>query len=189
MPIYEDRFDQDSFMELLDITRDQKGLIIHAFCLMTNHFHILVSTSDTEVWKAMSFLLANYAKSFNYRHGFTGHLFDSRYASGLVEDYTYFLEVSRYIHLNPVKARMVDVPLDYTYSSYGYYVSDAYDNLRTRNFAGIAGMVNREKTYSCFRGLTPSEEYRRFVEGNNSHKEQELLIQKEMREDDNWLPW
>ena len=61
---------------------------------------------------------------FNNKYHFTGHVFESRYTACLIEDDRYFLEVSRYIHLNPVKAKMVREPLDYEYSSYGKFVND-----------------------------------------------------------------
>ena len=68
-------------------------------------------------------VMNHYARMFNQKYGYDGHLFDSRYTSCLIEDDRYFLEVSRYIHLNPVKATMVREPLSYEYSSYGLYVA------------------------------------------------------------------
>ena len=89
------------------------------------------------------------------------------------------LEVSRYIHLNPVKALMVREPLAYEYSSYALFVSDKYDEYNDKISAAIADLVDTSRVLSCFRH-NPREQYRMFVEGKISHAEQELLIQKDV---------
>jgi hypothetical protein len=137
---------------------------------------MLITTKETEIWHIMKRIMGNYAKYFNQKYGFKGHLFDSRYVSCITEDPRYFLEVSRYIHLNPVRAKMVREPLDYEYSSYASYVSGKIDYL------------NKEKVLGYFNG-NQEEEYRMFVEGAISHAEQEALIQKDIGEDELWLPW
>ena len=134
-------------------------------------------------------LLLCYAQNYNSKHKLTGHLFENRYTAQLIEDERYFLEVSRYIHLNPVKAQMVRGPLDYEYSSYGLFVGDGNSNTkRTKSFELISELVDTTRVLSCFRN-NPKEQYRMFVEGKISHAEQEMLIQKDMKEDDLWLPW
>lgn len=102
---------------------DTCAFTIHALCLMTNHFHMCIETEDVEIWKIMHRLLLTYAANYNIKYKLTGHLFENRYIGQLIEDDRYFLEVSRYIHLNPVKAGMVREPLSYEYSSYGLYVA------------------------------------------------------------------
>ena len=125
----------------------------------------------------LNYLLCNYARNFNQRHGYCGHLFESRYTSKLIEDQKYFLEVSRYIHLNPVKAGMVREAVAYPYSSYSAYVSSKENELLSKDEILNSFTENQE------------EQYRMFVEGALSHEEQELLIQKDMGEDEKWLPW
>ena len=83
-----------------------------------------IETADTELWKIMQRILHPYSMDFNHKYHFTGHLFESRYTACIIEDDRYFLEVSRYIHLNPVKALMVREPLAYEYSSYGLFAGD-----------------------------------------------------------------
>lgn len=122
--IYLDEDDYAFFLSILKKVKDQVPFTLHAYCLMTNHYHLLLSTHDQEIWKIMQPIMHNYARTFNARHGFKGHVFESRYQSFLVEDERYFLEASRYIHLNPVRANMVDLPELYPYSSYSYYVLD-----------------------------------------------------------------
>ena len=97
------------------------------------------------------------------------------------------MEVSRYIHLNPVKAQMVRGPLDYEYSSYGFFAEGKRDSKQKAEIM-IGELVDTGRVLGCF-GNNSREQYRMFVEGKISHSEQELLIQKDMKEDDMWLPW
>ena len=129
----------------------------------------------------MQQLMNYYARTYNGKYGYIGHLFESRYTSCLIENDVYFLEVSRYIHLNPVKAAMVREPIDYQYSSYETYVSD-------RSGAEGMDLLDTSRVLGCF-GKNSREHYRMFVEGKISHAEQEMLILKDMNEDERWLPW
>lgn len=174
--------DYELFLMYLKMIRDKLGFKIHSICLMTNHFHILIETETVELSKIMQKLLSMYAEEFNYIHGFTGHLFEGRYTAKLIEDERYFLEVSRYIHLNPVKANMVREPLDYDYSSYGMFVEG-----KAVLQGIISEIVTTDRILEYF-DQGDWKEYRMFVEGKNSHEEQEMLIQKDMKENDMWLP-
>ena len=103
----------------------------------------------------------------------------------------YFLEVSRYIHLNPVKAKMVREPLDYEYSSYGKFLDSREgrcEKKRSRCTEMIYELTETSRILGCFRN-NPQEQYRMFVEGKISHAEQEMLISREMGENELWLPW
>ncbi len=122
--IFRDRSDYIILLKMLLSVREKVPFVLHAYCLMTNHFHLELTTSTEPIWKIMKPLMQNYAMYFNSTYGYTGHVFDSRYTSCLIEDGRYFLEVIRYIHLNPVKAAMVKTPLDYEYSSYKFYVNN-----------------------------------------------------------------
>ena len=191
MVLYKDNDDYLSFLEGVQRAKELYRFRIHALCLMTNHFHMAIETADQELWKIMQRMLHPYAMDFNRKYHYTGHLFESRYTSCLIEDERYFLEVSRYIHLNPVKAKMVREPLTYEFSSYGLFVGDdkdAENTHKTKCSKLISELVDTSRVLSCFRH-NPREQYRMFVEGKISHAEQELLIQKEMKEDDMWLPW
>ena len=186
--IFKDRFDYYQFLEYVKIIKEVNPFTIHALCLMTNHFHFLIETEDVELSKLMQKMLSLYAMDFNKRYDYSGHLFESRYTACLVEDDKYFLEVSRYIHLNPVKAMMVREPLLYDYSSYkAYVVSDGFD-VSSKTNQIISELLSKDRLLGMFRN-NPVEQYRMFVEGKISHAEQELLIQKDIKEDDMWLPW
>lgn len=189
--LFRESSDYLRFLTCVSMAREQYGFKVHSMCLMTNHFHMLIETDQTELWKTMQKILHPYSMDFNHKYNFTGHLFESRYTACLVEDERYLLEVSRYIHLNPVKAMMVREPLVYEYSSYEKFMmegqSDGYKpGTKIRKL--ISDLVDTSRVLSCFNN-NPREQYRMFVEGKISHAEQELLIQKDMKEDDMWLLW
>ena len=186
--IFQDRGDYLHFLEITKIIKEKYPFKIHSLCLMTNHFHMAIETVSTELWRIMQKLLSVYAEEFNHKYSFTGHLFEGRYTACIIEDERYFLEVSRYIHLNPVKAKMVREPLDYEYSSYPLFMMDNCEDNTNKISSYIAGLIDTSRVFSCFSN-NPKEQYRMFVEGKLSHAEQELLIQKDMKEDDMWLPW
>ncbi len=185
--IFNDATDYLYFLEYIGKIKEKYPFRIHSLCLMTNHFHIAIETEKDELWKIMQKILSVYAEEYNYRHHYTGHLFEGRYTAQLIEDEKYFLEVSRYIHLNPVKAQMVREPLAYEYSSYGLFVSGREGRtgktLRHHNKAGVLidELVDTDRVLSAFRNNS-REQYRMFVEGKISHAEQEMLIQKDMKE-------
>ena len=184
--ILKDHNDYLFFMELIGSVKDKYPFNIHSLCLMTNHFHMAIETKDTALGKVMQKLLSVYAEEFNHRHNYCGHLFEGRFTSCLIQDESYFLEVSRYIHLNPVKAQMVREPLDYKYSSYGLFV-DSNQVRKRKTDMMIGELVDTGRILSFF-GNDSREHYRSFVEEKISHEDQEMLIQKDMKEDDMWLP-
>jgi REP element-mobilizing transposase RayT len=90
----------------------------HSYCLMTNHFHLLIETQDESLSAGMQRLNGEYAQSFNRRHGSVGHLFQDRFFSVMVEDEAHGLEVIRYIANNPVEAGLCREPEDWRWSSH-----------------------------------------------------------------------
>jgi len=186
--IYKDSTDYVRFLNIICKVHEKIPFRLHAICLMTNHFHLALETQDVELWKIMQKILSLYAENFNHRYDCTGHLFQGRYTACLIEDERYFLEVSRYIHLNPVKAQMVNDPAAYGYSSYGLYVSDrsAYNMSRAEQL--IDRMLDTDRVLSAFDGDL-RKGYRHFVEGRLSHNDAEQQIQKDIREDEMWLPY
>ncbi len=186
--LFRDRSDYLLFLEYLSMIKERFPFKLHAICLMTNHFHIAIETQDESLSRIMQRILHLYAREFNNKYKYTGHLFEGRFTSCLIEDERYFLEVSRYIHLNPVKAMMVKRPEDYEYGSYRVFMSDEPDNIiKDKAYMVIKDLVDTSRTFGCFCN-NKMDEYRMFVEGEISHAEQEQLIQKDMKEDDMWLP-
>jgi REP element-mobilizing transposase RayT len=111
--------DRADFVERLAGLCRQGHLVVYAWALMPNHFHLLVRTGARPLFRSMKQLLTGYVVNFNRRHKRTGHLFQNRYKSIVVEEDPYLLELTRYIHVNPLRggpdpraARVTDLPLD-----------------------------------------------------------------------------
>jgi REP element-mobilizing transposase RayT len=117
-PIFESDRDREKFLSLLDRVVRRFGWSISGFVLMTNHFHLVVTTPQPNISKGMQWLNTAYVIWFNRTHGRVGHLLQSRFDARLIEAGTYMAEVLRYIVLNPVRANMVARPEDYRWSSY-----------------------------------------------------------------------
>ena len=116
--IYEDDADRIAFLSLLQSVSDSHNWACHAYCLMGNHYHLLLETPDANLSSGMRQLNGVYTQSFNRAHGRVGHVFQGRYKSILVEKHSYLLELARYIVLNPVRADMVRSACDWPWSSY-----------------------------------------------------------------------
>jgi putative transposase len=98
-------------------------LILHAYVLMTNHYHLIVETPQKNLSRVMHFVNSSYTTYVNIKRKRSGHLFQGRYKAILVDKDNYLLELSRYLHLNPVRANMTQKPEDYPYSSYRSYIT------------------------------------------------------------------
>lgn len=116
--IFLDDADRDKLLNLLAKEIRQQGWLCHAYCLMNNHYHLLVETPEPNLSTGMRRLNGTYTQAFNRRHQRVGHLFQGRYKSILVDKQSYLLELCRYIVLNPVRANLVEQAGDWSWSSY-----------------------------------------------------------------------
>jgi len=98
--------------------------VIHVFCLMDTHYHLLLETPTGNLPQIMRHINGAYTTYFNVKRGRSGHLFQGRYKAILVDIDEYAKELSRYIHLNPVRAKMVKTPEEYEWSSYQFYIGE-----------------------------------------------------------------
>jgi putative transposase len=121
--VFHDRQDFQRRCEWLRRTVEVYGWRLHAFALMSNHDHLFVETPRANLAAGMQFLNGSYTSDFNRRHRRTGHLFGGRYKAVLIEGEGHYWEVSRYIHLNPVRAGLCLRPEQWPWSSYGGYWS------------------------------------------------------------------
>jgi REP element-mobilizing transposase RayT len=120
--IFEDEADYQKFLQTILKYKAQCGYEIHAYCLMSNHVHLLIKVGKESLGQIMQRICGSYVYWYNWKYQRVGNLFQDRFKSEAVEDDTYFLQVQRYIHQNPVKAGLVDDVEDYRWSSYNEYI-------------------------------------------------------------------
>lgn len=120
--IFFDDNDRTRFYLLIQEGVERFGHRIHAFCLMTNHVHLAIQIADISLSRILQNLSFRYTRWVNWRQGKTGHLFQGRYKAVLIDADTYLQELTRYIHLNPVRAGMVRETEKYPWSSYRAYL-------------------------------------------------------------------
>ncbi|MFO7983949.1 MAG: transposase [Desulfuromonadales bacterium] len=120
--VFFDQTDRSRFCFLLQEGTIRFGYRIHAFCLMTNHVHLVVQVNQTPLSRIMQNLGFRYTQYFNRRQKKTGHLFQGRYKALLIDAESYLLELVRYIHLNPVRAGVVEQPDAYAWSAHRAYL-------------------------------------------------------------------
>jgi len=110
--------DRTLFLKIFADAVDRYRWHCHAYCLMSNHYHLLIETPEANLSRGMRHLNGVYTQSFNREHKRMGHIFQGRFKAVLVEKESHLLEVARYIVLNPVRAQMAKHPRDWTWSSY-----------------------------------------------------------------------
>ena len=120
-PIVKDDRDRARRLEWLRRTVETYRWRLHAFVLINNHDHLFVEIAEPNLSAGMQHLNGSYTSYYNRRHDRSGHLFQGRYKAQLIENEGHFWEVSRYIHLNPVRGKLVDRPQDWVWSSYAGY--------------------------------------------------------------------
>lgn len=116
-PIFITRQDYSFFLKKLSDLRQKFDHSLYAYCLMPNHFHLSIQTRKAPISKIMASLTTSFSMYFNRTHIHFGSVFQNRFKSILIQDDPYFLQLSKYIYLNPVKAGIVKNPVDYKYSS------------------------------------------------------------------------
>ena len=149
---YDDR-DRWKYLELLTKAKDKYPFHLHAFCLMSNHIHLLLETSEHPPGNIIHTAHTPYAMYFNQRHDLVGHVFQSRFGSKIIKDPAHFLYVSRYIHRNPVEANLVKSPEDYRWSSYPTYINKKNDPL-----------ITTDRILQFYNGTNQLENYQHYVE-------------------------
>lgn len=151
--IFIDDRDRECFLSKLEELVSRFLFRIHAYVLMSNHFHLLLTTPQGNLVRGMHWFLTSYTVYFNRKHSRSGHLFQGRYKCIIIENANYLLELSRYIHLNPSRAGIVKDPFGYKWSSY-------------REYAGKRPRLNwldKEGILMQFGGNAHKKRYRGFV--------------------------
>jgi len=153
--IFEDNQDRQIFLTILETVVKRYNWLCHAYCLMDNHYHIMIETPDANISAGMRQLNGVYTQSYNRRHQKPGHIFQGRFKAILVQKENYLLELCRYVVLNPVRAGIVKKTEDWRWSSYqatagiikkpGYLTTD-----------WILGLFNTQR-------IAANKRYREFV--------------------------
>ena len=142
---------------------------VYAYCLMDNHVHLLVKCKEKHISMFISRVHSLYAKIFNKKYRYIGYLFQNRYFTEVIENDSQFLSTCRYIHLNPIRAKMVGKPEEYEWSSYSMTIGLSEEKI-----------VNSEKILNYFKSSSSRILYRAFVESliknNLSEEENEVGI-------------
>jgi REP element-mobilizing transposase RayT len=154
--IFKSQRDREKFLEYLESATERYRALIHAYCLMSNRYHLLLETPAGNLPQIMRHINGAYTTYFNVKRKRAGHLFQGRYKAILVEFDEYALELSRYIHLNPVRVAIVTKPEQYRWSSYRGYIGEK----------PAPGWLKTEAILEYF-GKKPADQrkkYRAFVE-------------------------
>jgi putative transposase len=153
--VFRDDQDRINLLNVLHHVNKRYHWICHAYCLMDNHYHLLIETADGNLSLGMRQLNGVYTQLFNKRHQRTGHLFQGRYKSILIQKDSHLLEVCRYVVLNPVRARMVERPESWKWSSYGA-TAGRETPAPCLTVDWVLGQLSRKRTKA-------EHEYRQFV--------------------------
>jgi len=158
--VFQSNRDREKYLSYLESAHDRYGAVIHGYCLMGNHYHLLLETPRGNLSKILQYINGSYTTYFNIKRGRSGHLFQGRFKGVLVDKDEYCKELSRYVHLNPVRAGLVKAPLEYPWSSYRYYVGkDKKPEWLTTEF--VLGDFGGE-------GGRGFKKYREYVEGGEN---------------------
>lgn len=147
--IFKSKRDYIEFLNILSDNLKRYNWECYAYCLMSNHYHLLIKTLDPNLSQGMRQLNGVYTQKFNYLHKTVGHVFQGRYKAILVDEDKYFYELVRYIVLNPVKARMVKNPDNYQWSSHREMIGGSKDNI-----------CNKEKVLKKLQNI---KEYKKYI--------------------------
>ncbi len=161
--IFGEDIDYSIYTRILWETHREFPFLIHAYCLMGNHVHLMIETTDVPIGRIMQKINMKYASFFNRKYHFVGHLFQDRFASETITTRSYFLELSRYIHRNPLEAGLCDNLADYPWSSYPVYMKQTESTI-----------ITTDEILSCF--IPPTRfYYRRFVEADGQERYREYI--------------
>lgn len=154
--IFKDEADFQVYLNMLEealLYYKEYNYTLIAYCLMDNHVHLMINTDVQPLGLLISRIHSIYTKYFNRKYNYVGHLFQGKYHSEIIQRESQLLETSRYVHLNPVKARMVEWPSDYKWSSYSMMIGEKNEKL-----------INSDIILNYFKSNERCELYKRFVE-------------------------
>lgn len=153
-PLFRNDLDFQSYLNFIEYTMEKYPFLLHGYCLMTNHVHLQIETADASISDIMQQINMRYARFYNRTYETSGHLFQGRFHSSTIKSWQYFLQVSRYIHRNPVEAEVTKSARSYLWSSFAAFLGKTTDNITTK-----------DTILSSFK-QPAVKHYARFVEGD-----------------------
>lgn len=173
--IYKTDKDKEWFLKYLEKSHNKYKSICHAYCLMDNHYHMIIQTPRANLTKVMHYVNASYAMYYNKKNNRAGPLYQGRYKSILIEADEYLYHLSRYIHLNPIRAKVINKLEEYKWSSYQKYIKNKTTgkgietNFILSNFGRRANESKSEYKKFVLAGIGKEKEIRDYIE-DNMHK-------------------
>jgi len=155
--------DRERFLKILSRTKERYGFLLHAYALMDNHYHLLLETPKGNLSQIMQNINTSYTVYVNRKYQRSGHLLQGRFKGIIVDKDRYLISLSRYIHLNPVRAKLVKELQDYPWTSYRVFINQKAEN----------SLVDTEETLSYFSNHRNKavKAYREFVEADEGRDE------------------
>jgi REP element-mobilizing transposase RayT len=155
LKVFQQDRDYRLYLKFLEEYKERYGFLLYAYVLMPTHVHLLIEVGEIPLSRLMQSLQFRYTRNYNLRYQGWGHLFQGRYKAILCEKDSYLIELSAYIHLNPVRGKLVKDPSEYPWSSYREYLR-----------GGKGGLVDSSFVLSQFSGVRARaiRDYVRFVE-------------------------
>lgn len=149
--IFHDRRDRLRFLHVLELVAEKGEYLLHAYCLMSNHVHLLFQEHRDSMAKSMKRIGIRYVGYFNKKYQRSGHLFENRYKSKPIISENYLLNCLHYIHQNPVEAGLCSTPEDYKWSSYSCYLRPGSNPLVTTSFVLDLFSLTKVKAVNLFK--------------------------------------
>jgi len=181
--IFLDDRDLDRFLTYLAESKKRYSFCLYAYALMRNHLHLLLEVGEVSLSRIMQSLLSRYGRYFNMSHGEVGHLLQGRYKAIVCDKDAYLLELVRYIHLNPVRGKIVEAPENYVWSGHLSYLGKAGGDLIDEEF--VLGQLSENRSVA-------RQRYRQFVwegiSGEHQEKDYQVKDQRYLGEDD-FIEW
>lgn len=171
--------DRLRFLNTITKAREKYNFLVYCYCLMDNHVHMIINDNGNDISKIMKSINVSYVSYFNRNYKRVGHLFQDRFKSEVIENEPYLLEVSRYIHNNPVKAGIVVKPESYRWSSYNIYIGEIENNQELIDTDKILASFSNQKDNAVKEYIGFTEKYRESPRSILEIEEVQQEIEKE----------
>lgn len=182
--IFRNNCDRYKYIEVLIKAKEKYNFLVHGYCLMDNHIHILLDTNGKDMSKIMQSISVSYAIYFNKTYDRCGHLFQDRFRSEQVLNDEYLMEVSRYIHNNPVKAGIVNNLTEYIWTSFGKYIgkiTKCNEFVETKLVLGLFAKSKSQAVTDYTHFMLRDDCDSKFLERLNDFSEPTLYLEKHIR--------